>query len=122
MCYKKNFFPVFSCVIICFFIVAAFSNNTTLPWSGDVEGYVFPKEAKPRVELVLPNPKKAGDTIHKVAVPNAAGYFKFNNVPEGTHSLLYFPKDMGVYKSASGTVEVSATGVARAESVTLEKQ
>lgn len=107
---------------ICFLTITAFSDNVYTAGNGNVEGYVFPKEANPRVELVLPDPKKQGDTIHKVAVPNAAGYFKFNNVDAGAHDLLYYPKEPALYKSTSRTVEVVSAQTSKAENVTLEKQ
>jgi hypothetical protein len=122
MLYNRNAAAVLFCITICFLIATAFGNGVVATGNGDVEGYVFPKDAGPRVELVLPNPKKAGDTIHKAAVPNAAGFFKFNNVPEGTHSLLYFPKEPALYKSTSREVQVVSTQTTKAEDVTLEKQ
>lgn len=121
MSYNRKFFAVLFGITICFLTVTAFNQRTAAP-GGDIEGYVFPKDAKPRVEIILPHPKKAGDTIHKSAVPNAAGFFKLNNVPEGTYTLLYFPKEAAMYRSASRTVEVVNAKTVQAESVTLEKQ
>lgn len=115
-------FTVFFLATICFLTATAFSGEVYTAETGNIEGYVFPKDAKPRVELVLPNPKKVGDTIHKTAVPDASGYFKFNNVAAGTHDLLYFPKEPALYKSTSRTIEVVTAQTARANNVTLEKQ
>lgn len=107
---------------ISFSTMTGFSDGIISSGNGSIEGYVLPKEAKPRVELILPHPKKAGDTIHKMAVPNAAGYFKFNNVPAGTHELIYYPKEPAMYRSVLRTVDVTASRTARIDTVRLERQ
>ena len=88
---------------------------------GAIEGYVFPNEAKPFVKIVLPNPKKATDTIHREIHANAAGYYKIQNLEAGNYTLVYFAKEKG-YKRASQTVTVVTDGLIKAGEVMLEKR
>jgi hypothetical protein len=85
---------------------------------GNVEGYVFPKEAKPYVEITIP--KANGDTAIKKAMPNAHGYFKFNNIPPGAYTLDFWPQDPK-YLSTSKNITVLVGQTANADTTTLRQ-
>ena len=110
-------FALLSLVAIILF--SSFAKRTLEP-KGNIEGYVFPKEAKPFVKIVLPHPSKNKDTIHREAHANAQGYYKFPNLEDGTYQLIYFAREAG-YKRHQQTISVSGGSLTNAGEVTLEK-
>lgn len=113
--------------LVCFLItslfvtISSFSKEKFQPATGTIEGYVFPKQAKPKVVVAVPHPNRPNDTIHRVATPNASGYFKLNNIPAGIQRIIYYPKDQ-TYKSRAKGITVVASQTVSAGSVTLELQ
>jgi hypothetical protein len=104
------------------FLISGFTYHAPQPARGNVEGYVFPKESKTRVVIAVPRPQHPEDTVHRIAIPDAKGYFKFTNIPEGMHRMVYYPKDQAKYKSKSKMVSIVALQTTNAGSETLEMQ
>lgn len=86
------------------------------PPGGTIEGYIFPLEAKPLVELTYF--KNNGDTGHKRFNADKNGYYKINNLEPGDHELLYRSKEFD-YRSQVKVVNVKASGVTLADTVRL---
>lgn len=97
-----------------------YENTLTQVGKGNIEGYVFPKEAKAHIEIVLPKLNHEVDTIHRKINPNSGGYFKLQNIPAGRYELIYWPNDAR-YTSMSQMITVVAEKTAKAETVTLKK-
>jgi hypothetical protein len=102
--------------IASFIILTAFTRNFNLFANGNIDGYVFPKESKPFVEVRVAN--NDGDTVLRKAVPNASGYFKFTQIPAGSYLLEYWPKDPN-YSGTTKPIAVIENQTANAGSVTL---
>lgn len=123
---SKTLHPLFSntafSLVLIFIFFTAFANVKIKQNKGSIEGYLYPKEAKARVVIPVPHPNKEGDTIHISATPNAAGFFKLNNVPAGPQRVIYYPANPALYKSTSAVVIVTAGQTANAGNITLGKQ
>lgn len=104
------------------FLGTSFAGKFFPQQTGSIEGYVLPRLAKPYVEIALPHPTHPNDTIHRRVQPNAGGYFKFTNVPQGSYVLVYRPENIRLYKSTSKMVDVAPAHTANAGSVRLEVQ
>lgn len=112
---RKQFFSLLfpsSFITGLFVLTIAFSNAPT----GNIDGYVLPKEAKPYVEISIM--QSNGDTVVKKAQPNSKGYFKLNNIPIGSYTLEYWPKNP-VYLSKSKNVIVNSSQTTFADTVKL---
>lgn len=107
-------------ISISLFILSSYK-QTEQPNKGNIEGYIFPKEAKPRVIVAIPHPQRPDDTLHRVAVPNASGYFKINNVPVGTQTVIYEPRDR-TYRSKVKAIVVVASQTVNAGTETLSRE
>lgn len=108
--------------IFSFLFLSAFITNEVDQTKGVVEGYVFPKVAKPKVVIAIPHPSKTGDTLHLTATPNAEGYFKLNNIPEGVQQIVYYPSNPALYKTKFKTISVVGGQTNNAGSITLDRQ
>ncbi len=100
-------------------IISGFASHSAQPNRGNIEGYVFPRVANPRVIVAIPHPQRPDDTLHRIAIPNASGYFKLNNIPVGTQAIIYEPK-YRTYRSKSKTITVTAAQTANAGTETLD--
>ena len=108
--------------ILVAFLGTSFADDFRSQQTGSIEGYVLPRSAKPYVEVALPHPQNPNDTIHRRINPNVGGYFRLNNIPEGSYELVYRPENIRVYKTPSKAVTVTASQTTNVGTVRLEAQ
>jgi hypothetical protein len=104
------------------FALLNFSFKSAPPERGNIEGYVFPAAANARVVVAIPKLNDPEDTIHRVANPNAQGYFKINNLPVGEHRVVFYPRNPARYKTTARGVIVTANQTTSVGNVTLAAQ
>ena len=107
---------------IAVFVLANFFSNNSFAQEkkGAIEGFVSPKDASVYVEIILPHPKVAGDTIMKRINPDAKGFYKIDNLAEGSYTLIFTPKNPQ-YISSWKTVTVNSAKTASVGEMKLKK-
>lgn len=104
------------------FALLNFSFSPAPPERGNIEGYVFPREANARVVVAIPRLNNPEDTIHRIGNPNAQGYFKINNLPVGEHRVVFYPRNPARFKTTARGVTVTVNQTTSVGNITLEAQ